>query len=144
MLRRTVEILSGVALGAASVAVLWYLLTPPIQSPFDANGDNRISYTEFRAFAASLFEQIDSNLDGGLEQTERRVAASQFRPSLSQAITAILRVHRLDRNKDGLISKAEYFDPSSLQTVFDQLDKDHDRSLTRGEGADLAFKLLFP
>ena len=144
MTKRIVKIVSGLMAGATVVLAAWYFLTPSIPSPFDANGDDRIGYSEFRAFAASLFEQIDKNADGRFARSERPIASEELRPSLAQAITAILRAHQFDADKEGQISRSEFLDKVSLKALFGQLDKDGDGYLTRGEGGDLAFKLLFP
>ena len=143
-INQVINIAIGVALGVAITLTVAHQFKPPNLSPFDANGDDRISLTEFRAFMASIFEQADSRRDGILDKTEQDEARTKLRPSLAQTITMTFRLVKIDRNRDGELSKSEFLDPESLETMFGQLDKNDDMWLSRGEGDELAFELLFP
>lgn len=120
------------------------MLLPAPPSPFDGNGDGYISNSEFRPFMASLFEQADANADGIADQSELNSLHTALRPSLAQAITITFRIIKLDRERDGKLSKDEVMNPIALDSVFKQLDKNSDQYLARGEGNALAFELLFP
>jgi Ca2+-binding EF-hand superfamily protein len=86
----------------------------------DANGDGKVSRDEFRG-REGLFDRLDSNQDGMLDQDEAGRRAE--RPNLE-------RLKAMDANQDGRIQRDEFRGP---QTLFDRLDSDEDGVVTEPE-----------
>lgn len=142
--RRWGDIIVSTVFGILVATGVFMAQLPEIPSPFDGNGDDRIDFPEFRTFMASLFEHGDFNGDGVIDKAELSDLVSDLRPSLAQSITLTFRIIELDQERDGTLSKAEFLNPTALESVFKQFDKNSDGHLTRGEGKEVAFDILFP
>jgi Ca2+-binding EF-hand superfamily protein len=87
----------------------------------DTNGDKRISRTEMSAALAKGFALLDTNRDGGVSQAELANRKAVFRAHVQQVKASgqrvsgvmampkrvVKRFAKVDRNGDGVISKAE-------------------------------------
>jgi Ca2+-binding EF-hand superfamily protein len=88
----------------------------------DANGDGKITRSEFVAARASLFARLDRNGDGYLDKQDERQRLLARRDSdggrLQQAMATF------DKNGDGRISRDEFVNGPGL--LFDRADTNHD------------------
>jgi Ca2+-binding EF-hand superfamily protein len=91
----------------------------------DQNRDNRITADEWH-FDRESFRRADHNFDGVISRSEFLNAPQEQDDDASQEE----RFLALDRDRDNLISRAEWRDS---RANFDRLDENHDGLLTRGE-----------
>ncbi|MEM7678825.1 MAG: hypothetical protein AAF449_22815 [Myxococcota bacterium] len=116
----------------------------------DANGDGVVSEAEMLAARdarkerigdrrgdrrAKLMERFDANGDGELSDTERaqaRDAAKEMRAQRGERRKARGERPRLDANRDGVITRAEY--DAMGEVLFARMDANGDGVLTQGEG----------
>ena len=85
--------------------------TPRGVMRFDSNKDGFVDRTEWRAGQEARFRQLDANNDGKLtpdELVRRPAGATGVLPTDAQNTRQSRFFNRLDSDKDGLISKAEY------------------------------------
>ena len=142
--RRWADAFVFIVLGVLLTLGVLQILTPAQSSPFDGNGDRGIDRSEFRSFAASVFEQADSNGDGVIDPSEQSTLRVNLRPNLAQSITLMFRIIQVDAVRDGKIAKDELMNVDALASIFDSLDKNGDGILVRNESEELAFEFLFP
>ena len=73
----------------------------------DANGDGIITRAEAQAHAGQMFDRLDANHDGKLDQADREARKAEFKAKIFAAI---------DTNNDGSISQAEFmaFEPRGM------------------------------
>jgi Ca2+-binding EF-hand superfamily protein len=128
------------------VSVEEWPLDRPSFERVDRNQDGRLSRAELltpntlrRDRVDVQFDELDTNRDGYLSQSERRRGGAGL--------------ERLDRNRDGAVSRLEYQNVESLwssrstgrdQRLFRELDRNNDNRLTRTElaGAGARFDTL--
>lgn len=102
----------------------------------DTNGDRMIQFSEIEAARAKIFDRMDANGNGVLDQAEidtvRKVAASRGqksgKPGFLAGFDASGRMKLMDTNGDGAISRAEFagFIPPEMRAA----DKDGDNALS--------------
>jgi Ca2+-binding EF-hand superfamily protein len=91
----------------------------------DANKDGMIDKDEFKATRAALFERMDRNSDGVLDDQDKH-QRSERRAEHAAKMRA-----ELDSNRDGKVSKDEF--TSAPAPFFDQADTDKDGVLSAKE-----------
>lgn len=104
----------------------------------DANGDGRISPTEFQRYMLEqIFEAHDSNGDGKVTYAEWKEA----NPSGAEK-----KFHLADFSHDGIISPTEakaYYDKTGdLLTLFSKIDTNHDGFIIREEATAFFDKVM--
>lgn len=92
---------------------------------YDLNGDDRISQDEITAKKLDIFRMMDSNTSGGVSYDEYEQVDSARRNLLLKA-----RFNKLDQDKDGEVTEAEY---SSFLGNFSSIDSNGDGMLTSDE-----------
>ena len=92
---------------------------------YDVNGDQLISVDEVEKKRKKMFAGMDIDADGGVSFTEYQEVDSLKRARLLQA-----RFKRLDLDKDGVLSDAEY---SSYLGSFERFDKNGDGNISGAE-----------
>jgi Ca2+-binding EF-hand superfamily protein len=102
----------------------------------DTDKDGKISKAESEANQQRRFQQMDANVDGFVTQEEAKAAFDKMRadhpkPADGQADKGQGFINRLDADKDGKISKAEW--DQGGQQMFAKLDKNTDGKLTPDE-----------
>lgn len=108
----------------------------PTFADLDKNKDKKISKDEFPSqFPPQLFDRIDTNHDGSIDEEEWKTMQAQFSggrgqmmvggPRLGESLTKLL-----DANSDGQVSREEF---AKIVTLFDALDKDHNSQLSQEE-----------
>jgi len=109
----------------------------------DKDGDGKISKAEFEAIvpqdstgpgADNIFDKIDTNHDGFIDEAENAAAAAQMHHGRHHGRADPLKVFQdADTDGDGKISKAEFqaalpqgTDSATAGKVFDSMDTNHD------------------
>ena len=101
----------------------------------DQNGDRALQFTEIQAARASLFDRLDANRNGVLDNGEAQAALQRAREGgrlqMATAEGLETQARRMDANGDGRITRAEFaqFIPDRLQRA----DANGDRSLSLSE-----------
>jgi hypothetical protein len=91
----------------------------------DSNGDGQVTWAEFTAVRADMFERMDRNSDGYVDSKDR---PRQFGSQFDRAFGELL---RLDADGDGRISGEELL--QGRAPAFDAADADQDRVLNAKE-----------
>jgi Ca2+-binding EF-hand superfamily protein len=109
----------------------------PTFADLDKNKDKKISKDEFPSqFPPQLFDRIDTNHDGSIDEEEWKTMQAQFTggrgdrmmvagPRFGESLTKLL-----DANSDGQVSREEF---AKIVSLFDALDKDHNSQLSQEE-----------
>ena len=113
----------------------------------DANNDGNISLKEAQALAAKQFSLYDRNKDGSVDMKEYRVPfdalakAKKFDAKKKQQDEIVIKESftRIDSDKNGKISKAEFMNDSYLRHK--TLDANGDGQVTPKEIEDLQKKI---
>lgn len=101
----------------------------------DQNGDRALQFTEIQAARASLFDRLDANRNGVLDNGEAQAALKREseggRLQMATAEGLETQARRMDANGDGRITRAEFaqFIPDRLQHA----DANGDRSFSLSE-----------
>lgn len=110
-----------VAAGAASAA------EAPRPWKADANGDQRLSQSEYINDMARRVMKLDRNADGTIDKEERQAAMDDAANRARKRMERLLASE--DQNSDGTITKAEL--DTILASRFTKLDADGDGLLAR-------------
>ena len=106
----------------------------------DANGDGAISKSEFNAYYAKHnskhFKEMDANKDGKITPEEMPASSGQQMGSSDGTTHLDQRFKAADTNHDGGLNKAEANGMPMLTTYFDQVDSNKDGKVTRQEYFD--------
>jgi len=113
--------ISLLTLGAALIAVP-VLAAPGVGAKADADGNGTVTRAEAQAGATAMFVKMDANGDGKLDATDRAAKRAEMQ---AQAF------ERLDANKDGNVSKAEWDQASA-----DRASKRAERGEKRAEAGE--------
>ena len=109
-------------------------------SRLDTNGDGVISKAEFDAFNAAHFNDLDTNKDGNISPEELRAATNQVPPNQgmhSDGTTHLdQRFYAADANHDGGLDRGEAINMPMLSKYFDDVDTNKDGKVTRQEYFD--------
>ena len=101
----------------------------------DQNGDRALQFTEIQAAREALFDRLDANRNGVLDNGEAQAALQRVREGgrlqMATADGLETQARRMDANGDGQITRAEFaqFIPDRLQRA----DANGDRSLSLSE-----------
>jgi Ca2+-binding EF-hand superfamily protein len=103
----------------------------PSFAELDKNKDGKISRDEFPSqFPAQMFDRIDTNHDGFIDETEWNAMRARFGGGGGGPRTGESLLKLLDANGDGKVSRDEF---AKILTLFDVLDKDHNGELSQDE-----------
>ena len=109
-------------------------------SRLDTNGDGVISKAEFDAFNAAHFNNLDTNKDGNISPEELRAAQNQVPPNQGMhgdgATHLDQRFYAADANHDGGLDRSEAVYMPMLSKYFDEVDTNKDGKVTRQEYFD--------
>lgn len=94
---------------------------------FDANKDGKIDEAEFKAGRAEMFKKFDTSGTGKVTLAQFQEGVERLREERRQAM-AKRRFERMDANKDGAVSQAEF--DAMAQRMFDRMDRDEDGFLS--------------
>ncbi|KQY80404.1 EF-hand domain-containing protein [Brevundimonas sp. Root1423] len=103
--------LAALTLAAGGAALAQQAPSKPHAMRADADGDGRISQAEFVARRVDRLTAADANRDGSVAPDEMRAAAQARRAERADA-----RFQRLDADRDGAISRAEFDAPRATGT----------------------------
>jgi Ca2+-binding EF-hand superfamily protein len=106
----------------------------------DTNGDGKISRSEAKGKIAELFDQIDTNKDGFVDQQELRRYLARVLPmqpagpggTFPRPGANIPDFDALDANADGRLTRQELANTPHAR-VFDDIDANRDGRITREE-----------
>jgi predicted small lipoprotein YifL len=101
----------------------------------DANRDGRLSADEHAASARGMFATMDADADGKVGVQEMRAAQSRISgdAAASSKMSPEDKLKAIDTNGDGVVSDSEH--AAGSREMFDRMDGNHDRFLTRAEYA---------
>ncbi len=117
-----------------------------ILKEFDTSSDGNLDQGEWQAGIASSFTNLDSGGDGSISGSEIDALHSELAGETGDLTAGLLValikqvLFTLDTNKDMLIDRQEY--GKLADGIFDRLDGDKNKSLTKGELAELPVKLM--
>lgn len=117
-----------------------------ILDEFDRDADALVGHTEWDRGLSGSFAMLDDNGDGSIAGDEvdalRGEIAKETGDLSAGLIVALVKqaVLALDADQDKLVSRKEY-DALALG-IFDKLDADKSKSLTRAELTELPLKLI--
>lgn len=101
----------------------------------DLNGDRALQFTELQAARATLFDRLDANRDGVLDEGEAKAALQRVREGgrlqMATAEGLDTQARRMDANGDGRVARTEFaqFIPDRLLRA----DTNGDRTLSLSE-----------
>lgn len=101
----------------------------------DQNGDRALQFTEIQAARAALFDRLDANRNGVVNNSEAQAAFQRVREGgrlqMATAEGPETQARRMDANGDGRITRAEFaqFIPDRLLRA----DSNGDRALSPSE-----------
>jgi hypothetical protein len=131
---KTRMILSG-CLALATLPPLFAADINGLLKQMDANGDNRISLSEYIAEVHVRFDKLDTNRDGVIDAAELYSTPEPRRAgrmrSGSMSVSPTMKLGQADQNSDGQISRAE--NDSDAEAHFAAMDTDRDGVLTENE-----------
>lgn len=158
---------AAMALAMSLGALAWAQTAPAQQSVFqaqDADGDAKVTVTEYQAYVSSFFKDQDGNKDGKVDPAEKQAAAEKHAKAmdvnadsfvaLDEYVTFFCGAQKAapakpakagakkdsfrsaDLNRDGAITSVECV--ASKTTLFKLVDKDKDGKLSREEIAQNA------
>jgi Ca2+-binding EF-hand superfamily protein len=122
------------------------LLAGLVIKQFDQDHDGIIDINEWQNGTNEGFDEIDSNHDGFITETEIddlvEPLSDDFPRLASIACVALIKkiLFTFDTDKDHRVSKAEY--EKGCADLFKMLDGNHDGALTRTELAELPVKVF--
>src|SRR5262245_871258 len=102
----------------------------------DANGDGRITPQEHAAAAKKMYDAMDKNMDGKVTAEEMDAA----HPPAEGEMTAVDKIRVIDANRDGVLTAEEH--AAGSRQMFERMDRNEDRFLTRSEFEDGHARLL--
>jgi len=101
----------------------------------DANSDGGISKSEFNEHSSKRFEELDANSDGKI--TSEELQGNHGKKMGRRGTTHLdKRFYSADANHDGGLDRKEANAMPMLTTYFDQVDSDKDGKVTRQEYFD--------
>jgi len=98
-MNRMTKLTMAISAAALAVGGVAYAQMPDGHPKMDTNGDGVITRAEAQAHAEQMFDRLDVNHDGKLDQTDRQEMREKMRAMMFD---------KLDANHDGSISKAEF------------------------------------
>jgi len=138
--------LSSLLLFSTGVAAGYYLLAPIARAfaesapeasfeGMDADGDGRIGADEHAVAARRMFARMDANADGKVSAAEMDAAQPRVtgRRARRGAPTSAQKIGVVDRNRDGVLSRAEH--GAGAARMFARMDANGDGALDRKEFA---------
>lgn len=81
---------------------------------FDADGDKRVSLTEFQKAMSWAFEQMDKNADGVLSPQEQLIPKAKTFTLQEHHDRLAIQFGKQDRNHDGYLSAKELVAPPQM------------------------------
>ena len=81
---------------------------------FDANGDKRVSLSEFQKAMSWAFEQMDKNADGVLSPEEQLIPKAKTFTLKEHHERLAIQFGKQDRNHDGYLSAKELAAPPQM------------------------------
>lgn len=133
-------LIAAALMGATAIGGFAYATQAPTTAPAlkplkgDTNGDGQISRAEFMARAQARFATLDVDKNGAISREERRDARSDRGHGHGKRDGGMLR--RLDTDKDGRISRAEF--AAQAATRFARMDANRDGTIDKTEMAAMA------
>lgn len=113
----------------------------------DTNGDGKISPAEHATAAKNMFDVMDANHDGKVTAAEMTAAhdkvvgakaepakadkAARSAKESGHELSAAEKIKAVDADGDGVLTAAEH--AAGSQRMFDTMDTDHDRALSKNE-----------
>lgn len=105
-------------------------------SEVDANSDGAISRTEFDQFQARQFKRMDTDGDGRITREEMEAGHKNMQQKRSGTTHLDQRFSAADANHDGGLDRSEAQMMPMLTAYFDEVDKNKDGKVTRQEYFD--------
>lgn len=98
----------------------------------DTNGDGKISRVEHSSGAERMFAEMDADGDGIVTASElKSKKADKYNDQSRHEMSAAEKLSVIDENGDGRVTSAEH--ASRSDDMFDQMDTNNDRELSRTE-----------
>jgi Ca2+-binding EF-hand superfamily protein len=99
----------------------------------DTNGDGKISPDEHATATGQMFEKMDANGDNKVTAAEMTAAHQKITGKKAEKgeMTAVEKIKMMDTNGDSVLTVEEY--TAGAQSMFAQMDTDHDGYLTKAE-----------
>ena len=100
--------------------------TNTLLSGADINNDGIVTRDEFLAARAGIFNNVDANASGSLDQTEFTTALDERAKRFAKRAFA-----KVDTNGDGVVTQTEW--DNAPTRAFDRLDSNNDNTLSTEE-----------